>query len=234
LIKKFPQEAAVLRGTEGISVTCCDRTALLMLHRRCHVAQRRKSDASNDGAVRLVAQLIKMTWLVAALEIERGNVGHQLPVLHAAELPLIARNGAGRAEKAITHGERVRRAGRIERRISRHIGIAPHVVERVGRLGRVRREGGRYPSGDRLSLIERGRGIERHQSATARNVELPSHPPAGIAFPPQEPYAEIALRGRCRRRGRTEGSGVGGWVGYGGGESGAGKHVLAPGVDEIE
>src|SRR5262249_8300787 len=74
LIKNFPKEAAVLRGTEGISVRCCDRTALLMLPRRCHVAQRRKSDASNDGAVRLVAQLIKMTWLVAALEIERGNV----------------------------------------------------------------------------------------------------------------------------------------------------------------
>src|SRR5215813_3685241 len=72
LIEKFPQEAAVLRGTEGISVTCCDRTALLMLHRRCHVAQRRKSDASNDRALRLVAQLIKMTWLVAALEIGRG------------------------------------------------------------------------------------------------------------------------------------------------------------------
>src|SRR5262249_61267110 len=39
LIEKSPQEAAVLRGTEGITVTCGDRTALLILHRRCHVAQ---------------------------------------------------------------------------------------------------------------------------------------------------------------------------------------------------
>src|SRR5205807_6149567 len=109
-VEKLPQQATVLRGAEGISVTCRNRPALLVLHRRCHVAQRRKSEASNDGALRLVTQLIKMAWLVAALEIERGIIGHHLAVLHAAELPLVARNDARRAEKAIAHGERVRRA----------------------------------------------------------------------------------------------------------------------------
>src|SRR5262249_32998828 len=118
LVKKLPQEAPVLRATEGVGVPGRDRPALLVLHRRCHVAQRRKSEASNDGALGLVAQLIEMAGLVAALEIERGNVGYQLPVPHAAELPLVARNGARRAEKTIAYGERVRRASRIERRIS--------------------------------------------------------------------------------------------------------------------
>src|SRR4029077_15372548 len=78
LVEKFPQEAAVLRWTEGINVTRRDRTASLVLDRGSHVAQRRKSQARNDGALGLVTQLIKMAWLVAALEIEPGNVGHQL------------------------------------------------------------------------------------------------------------------------------------------------------------
>src|SRR5262249_10022011 len=101
LVEKFAQEAAVLRGTKSINVTRCDRTALSVFDRGCHVAQRRKSEARNDGALGLVAQLIEMAWLVAALEIERGNIEHQLPVLQAAELPLVARNRARRAEKAI-------------------------------------------------------------------------------------------------------------------------------------
>ena len=108
LVEKLPQEAAVLRGTEGISITCRNWPGLLVLHRRCHVAQRCERQTRNDGALRLIAQLIEMAWLVAALEIERGNVGHHLAVPHAAELPLVARNGLWRTKKAIAHGERVR------------------------------------------------------------------------------------------------------------------------------
>jgi len=54
--------------------------------------------------------------------------------------------------------------------------IAPHVVERSRSVGLVRRERGRHAPGDRLSLIERGRRIERHQPAAARNVELAIRP----------------------------------------------------------
>ena len=219
LVEKLPQEATVLRGAEGISITRPDRPPLLVLHRRCQVAQCRKSEASNDGALRLIAQLIEMAGLVAAFEVERGDVGDDRAVLHAAELPLIARNGSWRAKKAIAHGERVRRTGRIKRRISGRIGIAPHVVERVGRLGRVRCERGRHPSSDRLSLIERGWRIERHQASAARNVELPSHPHQGIALPHQETVAEIRL---------------GGWIGYRRCAVEVAKHVLAAAVEDIE
>src|SRR5258705_459336 len=72
--EKWPEQAPVLGGTEGISLRCRNRPALLVFHRRCHVAQCRKSQARNDGALGLVTQLIKMAWLVAALEIERGNI----------------------------------------------------------------------------------------------------------------------------------------------------------------
>ena len=88
LVEEFAQEAAVLRGAEGISVARRDRPGLLMLHGRRHVAQRRKAEPGNHGALGLVAQLIDMAGLIAALEIERGDVGHHLPVLDAAELPL--------------------------------------------------------------------------------------------------------------------------------------------------
>src|SRR5262249_7582777 len=72
---------------------------------------------------------------------------------------------------------------------------------------------------DRLSLIERGRRIERHQSSPARNVELPSHPHQGIALPHQETVAEIRL---------------GGWIGYRRCAVESAKDVLAPAVEDIE
>src|SRR5262249_15696433 len=75
LVEKLPQEAPVLRGTEGISITRRDRPAWLVLHRQCHVAQCRKSEARNDGALRLVAQLVEMPRLVAILEIECRDTG---------------------------------------------------------------------------------------------------------------------------------------------------------------
>src|SRR4029450_14133423 len=106
-----------------------------------------------------------------ALEKDRRGNGNDLPILHAAELPLVAWNGARRTQKAIPYGECACRARWIDRRIPGCVSVAPHVIEGVSRIGGVGDERGRYPASDGLSLIGDGRRIERHQSSTARNVE---------------------------------------------------------------
>src|SRR5262249_6580309 len=141
-------------------------------------------------------ELVEMARLIAALEIERGDVRNDLSVLHAAKLPSVSRNGARCAEESVTHDQRVRRAGWVERRIAGRVGSTAHIAERAGRIGRIRSERRRYPPGDWFSLIKRGRRIERHQAAASWNIELPSDPDERVALPHEEAVAEIRIGGR--------------------------------------
>ncbi len=139
-VEKLSQETSVLRWAIGIGIARRYRPGLLVFNRRCHVAQSREPKPGNDGTLRLVAHLVDVPWLITILEIKRGDVRNNYSVFHPAELPLLARNGPRRTEKPVTHGEHVGGACRINRRIARGIGIAPHVIKQVGRLRGVRRE----------------------------------------------------------------------------------------------
>src|SRR3954447_21068857 len=218
-VEKLSQETSILRWAVGIGIPRPDRPGLLVFDRRCHVAQSREPKPGNDGTLRLVAHLVDVPWLIAILEIKRGDVRNNYPVFHPPKLPLLARNGPRRTEKPVTHGERVAGACRINWRIACGIGIAPHVIKRVGRVGGVRREYCRDPTGDGLPLFERRCCIERHKPAATRYIELPSDPYKGVALAHEEAVAEIGLVG---------------WIGHLRSAVELLDDIFAPAIEDIE
>jgi len=107
-----------------------------------------------------------------------------------------------RAKKAVPNHKHVGGARRIDRRVVGGVRITPHVVEWVGRIVGVGREGSRDLPDDWFAVLENGWCFEPHQAAAVGKVKLPADPHQCVTLLHQKTVAQIKRRVGIERRKR--------------------------------
>ena len=225
VIEEFAHKAAGLRRAIEIGVFGRNRHVLAIADRRGYVANGGVTQAQHGRILGGIDQVITLTGDKTRLQVERGGIGNDFAILHAGELPLVARNRFGLVEGAGRHLQHIVLAVHVRRRIARCVRV--HLQGRAvlqDDPGRADAEGIDL-AGHRLAAFHGDGKIDRDHARLVINAVLPADPDERKAFLEQGAVAILFFFRRLLAKERLrEGGGEAAPAAIGGFEE---RHAIA-------